>query len=197
MKIENANQLTGMATGIQFLSFFGGVWLVFGLLARGAMDAAKGSLIVAGFLTLAGASLWVMRQARNLPAVPADPAVGRAFAWINAAQWAAAFGLWFLLHRLRLDDYFLSGLAVIVGMHFLPLARLFHSPANYATGGLLMIWAVVALAFVPAEHLTSVTAFGAGMILWQAAATALAVAVALARRSALSRRTEDSRAPAA
>lgn len=195
MKIENANQLEGMATGVLFLSFFGGVWLVFGLLARGTMDAAKVSLVAAVFLAFMSGSLWVMRQARNLPSVPVNPAVGRAFAWVNAAQWAAGCALWFLLRELRLDAYFLTGLAVIVGLHFLPLARLFHSPANYATGGMLLAWAAVAFTFVPVEHLPSTTAFGAGMILWQAAATSLAVAVALAPRSSLSRQPQGSCAP--
>jgi len=190
-----ANELKGRATGVEFLSFFAGVWLFFAMVSRGVLDATKGALVVVGVLALVAAAEWVRRQARRYPRFPEDPAVKRAFRWINAAQWAAGFALYFALQFLHRGDYFMPGLAAIVGLHFLPLAKLFRAPANYAVGGLMVVWSAVSMAFVPVEHLPSTSAFGTGLILWQAAATTLAVSVAVARQP-VSQAAEGFSAPA-
>ena len=192
-----ANQLKGQAIGVEFMSFFGGVWMFFGMMVRGVLDTTKGALVAAGIVALVVGAEWVKRQARRYPRVADDPAVGRAFGWINAAQWAAGFALYFLLAYLHKTDYFLPGLTAIVGLHFLPLAKLFKAPANYAVGILMVAWSAVSIAFVPLEHLPSTAAFGTALILWQTAATTLAVSVAQARQPVSQSAPADSPAPAA
>jgi hypothetical protein len=176
--VRTANRLNGMATGVLFLSFFGGVWFCIAMFVRGAVDARAGIAIGLGFAVLAGGAVHAMRAARHWPREPEDPTIGRKFGWINAGQWAAGFIAYNLLVRFGLGEYFPSVLTAVVGLHFLPLAKLFHSPAHYATGSLMLAWSAVTVMFVPMEHLPSVTAFGTGMILWQAAATALALVLA-------------------
>ncbi|MGG3798413.1 DUF7010 family protein [Metabacillus fastidiosus] len=65
--------------------------------------------------------------------------------------------------------------AIIVGVHFLPLAPLFQVRLYYFTGALLCLLAIITWLFVPAkitlgEHqintFMSVVGFGSALILW-------------------------------
>ena len=187
MKIETGNQLQGMATGGMFMAFFGGVWFFFALLERGIVNWANLTGVGAGVALLLALALYLFKISKRWPKVEENPAVRRSFMRVNAAQWLAGVALYFLLQRLHLEDYFLSGLTAIVGWHFFPLARLFRNPANYATGALLVAWSVAGILYVPLEHLPSITGFGTGLILWQSAATVLSVGVYTAHHAQLPR----------
>jgi hypothetical protein len=192
-----ANQLKGMATGAIFMSIFGALWLLFGMQALDVLDTGRGVLTISAALLMLGSAAWVMRAARRFPEEPTDPAVGRLFGWINAVQWGACFAYYWVLAWLHREEYFVTGIALVVGLHFLPLARLFRRPASYATGGIMVCWTLAALAYAPAKYLQGVTAIGAGAILWQATATALAVAIAEARKPVNPSAPLSSPAPAA
>jgi hypothetical protein len=180
--MQTANALKGSAIGAEFLSFFGGVWFLFALAACGALDAARATLVLLCALAFFSLAEWVKRAARRFPQIPDDPAASRRFFWINAAQWSAMFVLYQLLHWLGREVYFVTGVAVVVGLHFFWLARPLRNPAARGTGTMLLLWAVATGAFAPVEHLQSITAGGAGLILWQAAATALATTIAAVQR---------------
>lgn len=66
-------------------------------------------------------------------------------------------------------------LAIIVGVHFLPLASLFYVKFYYVTGALLCLLAISTLLFLPAKislgelqinTFMSVVGFGSTLILW-------------------------------
>ncbi|MDR3793216.1 MAG: hypothetical protein P4L03_07540 [Terracidiphilus sp.] len=180
--MQTANALEGSAIGAEFLSFFGGVWFLFALAACGALDAVKAALVLLCVLAFFSLAEWVKRAARRFPLVPDDPAASNRFFWINAAQWGTMFVLYQLLHWLGREVYFVTAVAVVVGLHFFWLARPLQNPSARGTGTMLLLWAVSTVAFAPVEHLQSITAGGAGLILWQAAATALATTIAAVRQ---------------
>lgn len=180
--MQTANALKGSATGVEFLSFFGGIWFLFSLEAWGALDAVRAALLLLCVLVFFALAEWVKRAARRFPQLPDDPARGRRFFWVNALQWGTIFVLYQLLHWMGREVYFVTGVAAVVGLHFFALARPLRNPAANGTGAMLLLWAVVTAAFVPVERLQSITACGAGLILWQAAATALAIMLAAVRR---------------
>jgi hypothetical protein len=95
-KIESANQLSGRATGVIVCAGFGALWLFLSLYARQTLSAVTVSGVVLGMLALILAAVLLFREAKRWPRVPEDPAVGRAFGWINTIQWiavgAVAFG---------------------------------------------------------------------------------------------------------
>ena len=184
MKIQTANQLIGMAAGVIFMAFFGGVWFFFALLERQIVSVSHAAGVALGFVALLLPALYVIRAAKRWPRVAGDAAARRRFNRVNAAQWIAGFALFFILRWLRLDDYFMSGLTVIVGLHFFPLAKIYHNPAAAGTGAILVAWAAVSTFYVPIEHLPSTVGFGTGLILWHSAAVTLAVALQAARESA-------------
>ena len=179
----NANQLSGRAIGSMFFACFGTGWIFLALTAWQLITGATASGTVLGMVALLAAAAYLLRQAKRWPRVPNDPAIGRAFGWVNAIQWTAVAATAFTLGRLRLDAYIPSAITAIVGLHMFPLARLFRYPLHYATGAVLVGWAVVSAAMLPLESMQGVTALGTGIILWLSGAVTLAIALRLARQA--------------
>jgi hypothetical protein len=139
--------------------------------------------VALGLTVLLLAAFYLLHLAKRWPRVPDDPAVGRAFAWINAIQWIAVILVAFAFARLHLDAYVISAITGIVGLHMFPLARLFRYPPHYAAGSVLVAWAAASAVFVSTEKMQGVAALGTGIILWLSAAVTLALAIPAARRS--------------
>jgi hypothetical protein len=142
----------GIASGIFFLTFFGALW---GFLSASFMSGSLQVVlfILIGLVTLG--FLWVgimlLRHAHSLPksVSPEEAAIGK------------RIGLWFsivfgieivlivlasnLLPIFNADRFIPAVVALIVGLHFLPLARLFRVPAYYITGALLSVLSLVAI----------------------------------------------------
>ncbi|HEX5501253.1 MAG TPA: hypothetical protein VFW96_01440 [Thermomicrobiales bacterium] len=180
--------MRGIASGIFFMAFFGAVWGLLGLsfLTGGARVIAWVviALVTLGFCGVGGA---LLRHARALPetASAEDAAEGR-----RIGRW---FGIVFgvesglialasvLLGIFQAGQYIAPVVALIVGLHFFPLAPLFRVPAYYGTGALLVVLALIALVAlllgVPLgspspDNWSSFVGVGAALILW---ATALAI----------------------
>jgi len=182
--MQTANQLGGRAIGALFFTGFGALWLFLSLYARQTLSIATATGVLLGAAALGLNAAHLLRQAKHFPRVPDDPAVGRAFAWVNAIQWIAFSILAFSFAMLRIDAYVLSAITAIVGLHMFPLARLFRYPLHHATGVSLVTWAAVSILVVPADRLQGITALGTGLILWLSAAVTLAIALQSIRRPA-------------
>ena len=176
MSIESANNIRSRGIGILVLGFFGGLWILLALLERQMASTPLLTALATGVLAYLVAAVWLLYRARQLPREPEDPARSRAFLRINAITWTLAFAAYLLLHQLRREVDFLPVLAIIVGLHFIPLGRLFGNIPQIGTGIFMTLWAVIALILVPAEQLPSTVCFGCGLILWQSATITLAVA---------------------
>jgi hypothetical protein len=183
-KIRTANQLSGRATGALFFAGFGALWIALALYALERLNAATVAGLLLGLAILVLAALSLQRAAKRWPRQPDDPAIGRAFAWINAAEWGAVFIVATALHRLHQDAYVMCAITAIVGLHMFPLARLFRYAPHYWSGAVLVVWAAASAVLVPYEHLQGITALGTGVILWINAAVTLALAIPAARQSA-------------
>jgi hypothetical protein len=183
LRIENANQLHGRANGAMIMTGFGALWLLLRLYAEQMLNAANAAYIAAVVLALASGAMYLHRQASRWPRPPRNPALGRAFGWINAFEWIAVFAAWIILGRLHLDVYGVSATVGIVGLHFIPLARLFRYAPHYVTGALMTLWAAYSAIRVPADRMQGIAALGAGVILLASAAFTLALAVYAINRS--------------
>ena len=185
MKIENANQLRGRASGVIVVAAFGALWLLLALYAMQMLSVATFAGVVLVVAALVTAAVYLFREAKRWPSVPDDPGVGRAFGWINTLQWIAVGAVAFTLARLHLDVYIPSAITAIVGLHMFPLGRIFRYPAHYRAGAILLAWAVASVVFVPVADLQSIAALGTGTILWLSAAVTLTLAFRAARRPAV------------
>ena len=180
----NANQLSGRAIGAIFFTCFGTVWLFLALIAKQLIGLATVTAIMVGMVVLLLASAYLLRQAKRWPRVPNDPAMGRAFGWINAIQWITIAIVAVSFAKLHIDAYVMSAITAIVGLHLFPLARLFHYPLHYATGAVLVAWAAASAIFVPLDQMQGTAALGTGIILWVSAIVTLIVGLKAARRHA-------------
>lgn len=178
-----ANQVSGRAVGAMFFTVFGALWFVLALYARQQLGTTSVATVATIAVLLTATALYLRNQAKRFPHVPEDPAMGRAFGWVNAVQWIAIIVAATAFPRLHWDAYLMSAITLIVGLHMFPLARLFRYPLHYATGGLLVAWAAASIAVAPAGELQSTTALGTGTILWLSAAVTLAMALLLTRRA--------------
>jgi hypothetical protein len=184
MKNQTANQLSGRAIGAIFFAGFGAIWIALGLYAMEWLRVATVSGLLLGLAALVLAALSLLRAAKRFPRVPDDPAMGRAFAWINAIQWIAVILVVIACAKLHLDAYVICAITAIIGLHMFPLARLFHYALHYVSGAVLVAWAVVSAVVVPTAQLQGIPAFGTGIILWLSAAATLALAFQATRQSA-------------
>jgi hypothetical protein len=168
-----ANQVRGTAIGAIVAAGFGLVWLFWSLIAMHKIAAQTAIGVELGALVIVVVAVHVARMAKRWPRVAGDPTMGRRFAWINAIQWAAIVAVVFSFSRLHIDAYGASAVTVIVGMHYLPLARLFHFPLHYVTGAVLVGWGAVSALLFSRDVVLGVAALGTGAILWVSAAAML------------------------
>jgi len=183
MKIQTANQLGGRAIGSIFFAAFGALWLILAFYAKEMLSTLTISFVALGLAILLVGAFSLLRQAKRWPQVPDDPAIGRAFKWVNIVQWVTVAIVAFTFAKLHIDAYVISAITAIVGLHMFPLARIFRYPMHYVTGGALVAWAVANALFVPTETMQGTAALGTGVILWVAAGVTEAMALAAVRQS--------------
>jgi hypothetical protein len=123
------------STGVTILAVMGGLWWLGGLYFGGSFSPL---LLTAG---LAAAALLVA-AARTLISAPIDEAerrrTGKLIAYASAIEGIAIFVANNVLLDFGLSTYILCGMAVIVGLHFLPLARGLRLPVYYLTAAALI-----------------------------------------------------------
>jgi predicted neutral ceramidase superfamily lipid hydrolase len=175
--IVTAEQARGRATGALFFIGFGELWLLLGLRATdGSHGLAQAFVLLVGAVLLAGVAD-LFRRAKMLPAgarhAAEEERARRMFRAVNIIQWVSVGTAVAILSILRLQEYIVTAISVIVGLHLLPLAGTFRNRQHYATGMLLVVGPLACLLMVPRSQVSGVTALGAGTVLLLSAAAAL------------------------
>jgi hypothetical protein len=166
--------MTGMAFGALIMGFFGCVWLLWGLAAMNV----RTPIIIAATIAFA-ASIWspgvvLLRNASRATknAAPLSAAeereqsrMGKMFGLVFAAEGLLIFLAVNVLNNLHLGDYAISAIAAVVGLHFLPLARLFRRPMYYVVGTIMTVAALVSIA-IPASIRISALSTTISVIIW-------------------------------
>jgi len=160
----------GRAIGAMFFAFFGAVWLVAGSVRSGrGTPTLLGAIILCAIIIVAIAYRRYKAHSIARHAEAESPAAKRRSRWfniINAAQWIAILIAVNVLIRLHLAAWSVPACIFIVGLHFLPLARLFAYLPHYVTGVALMLVAVVYPFAVPFGPQSSIGCLCSGIILW-------------------------------
>lgn len=97
----------------------------------------------------------------------------RLFNIVNAGQWVVIFVLASVLGNTGRSDWIVAAVIFIIGLHFLPLARVFAYPPHYVTGSALMFLAIAYPLLAPSGPQSPVGCLGAGLILWASALWAI------------------------
>lgn len=164
----------GASMGATIVGGFGAIWLALGMMSLGVPGPASAAVVVPVFVLIASLGSMARRRLPRLPEVesPEKKRTMRAFAVVNVVQWVAIFGVVNLLRNLHLEGWIVSAIVLIVGAHFLPLARIFQAPQHTTTGVAMLLLAAAAVV-LPASIRDAVECLGAGLILWTSAAGAL------------------------
>jgi hypothetical protein len=91
---------------------------------------------------------------------------GRVYWVIVVLEFLLAGGIVFFLLTTRRSELIPVAVAFIVGLHFLPLAKLFRMPTLYITGTTMVIIAVASLSISDANIRNLSICLGIGIILW-------------------------------
>jgi hypothetical protein len=146
----SAAWLKGRMIGALICGFFGAVWmyeaLFFGRIAT-PLWLAMVSILTAIFVA------WPVVRLRSFPGGPRSSADRQRWAAIAVPYWTIVAIEWLLcaalvnwlvhIHRYDLAP---QALGVVIGVHFLPLARLFKAPLYYGTGAAMVLGSVASLA---------------------------------------------------
>ncbi len=174
--------IRGVASGVLFMAFFGTLWAGIGIGGLQGWGQPWLSIVVllAGLgLLIGGVALLIASQHVPNYSTETDTQRGR-----RTGLW---FGITFATEGLLIGvasaicnainrfDLFFPIMAIIVGVHFWPLAALFEVKAYYFVGALLCVLALITLFALP-EHANLgdqqimvqwvVLGFGAALILW-------------------------------
>ncbi len=154
----------GLASAGFMMAFFGAAWWGWGVggirgVFRGETVAFFLVLALATIILVSGGTL-LSRAASRLPPHEesfAEQAHGQA----EGKRYGMIFGLVFgleigiialgtvLLNRFHHPEFLLPFVAIVVGVHFFPLARLFDVPLYYVTGALFVLAGVTVMLAVP------------------------------------------------
>jgi hypothetical protein len=104
---------------------------------------------------------------------PQERLAGRAFTFINAAQWIAIIVGINFLNNAGLGRWDVPWAILVVGLHFLALIPVFHRKSHAATGAALIALAVAYPLLAAGGPDNPVGLLGTGLILWASAAWAI------------------------
>lgn len=172
----------GTASGVFFMAFFGTLWAYTGIMGLQGWgvplllvtSVAIGIALFIGGVSLLRASGKLTNQVSNIVLRNGK----RTKFWFNiifAAEGLAIAITIAVSNATRHPELIPVIIAIIVGVHFFPLASLFQVRLYYFTGALLCLLAIITWLFIPVkvilgEHQTnafmSVVGLGSALILW-------------------------------
>lgn len=150
-----------MRGGIWVLNIFAAIWGAAGII----MGHAPAWLAVVPIAISLALLFWSSRQ----PVGTGDPIegnhVGRVVGIATAIEGVAIFLVLNVLINLHMMTLILPAIAIIVGLHFIPIARWVPIPLYYRTGAGLIVVGLAAW-FFPPEHRSIATGVAAALVLW-------------------------------
>lgn len=169
--------LARRAIGAMFYLGFGGAWIEYFVYRSWGLRSIAFfavALVTGALLLFAYRRYKINRPApANEISSPNQKTSDRIFHLINAGQWIVILVAGNVLANLGFADWVIPCAIFVVGLHFLPLGRLFKYRPHYATGVALMALAA-AYPFVASHGPSSpIGCLGAGLILWASAGWSL------------------------
>lgn len=168
--ILSAEAFKGRAIGALVCGFFGSCWMLgavyFGEISNPLLLGALALLAVASVV-------WPIAQLvrhRRLPYSTTGGSrwsdISKSYWTLVAIEWGACIVVSNWLSRIGRADLISQAVGLIVGVHFIPLAKIFRAPIYHWTAA-AMVLGVAASFAVPAGDLRNIVASGiCGLALW-------------------------------
>jgi hypothetical protein len=179
----------GLGRGSIICTVFGALWLGFSLAAARAFVPIVVVLISIIGIVLFARSLSLIRKGRalrNSSAVAPNAHSDRTrklFKWISIGEGVAIGLVCFFGFGLNRGDLVPVGIAIVVGLHFLPLAKVFEARIYYWTGGMIVAWCIFSRVSFHSQAMDVSAGIGTGAILWLTAAYNLLRSYTLVREN--------------
>lgn len=155
-------------SGVGFLALFGAGWWFLGIGSLGPAAVATGA--VAGCAVAAALMFAARRLLPESAGGPPPPAQRRRFAQINAVQWLLIAGIAVGCGRGGVPELIPPLVALVVGLHFVPLAAAFGQPRLRLPAALLCLVGAAGLALAltggSAAGVRTVVGLGCAVSLW-------------------------------
>jgi hypothetical protein len=169
--------LKGRARGALICALGGSAWMFWAAVFASTARTASLVLVTVMMILIGGWAVSRVRAARRYADSAADRERWASIAplfWIDtAAEWALGAGAVVTLAHFGRYSLIPQFLGVIIGLHFLPLAKLFRAPRYYIMGT-AMILCVLASFLAPEGSIRAVTACaGIGLPMWVTAVVIL------------------------
>ena len=150
-----------MRGGIWVLAIFAAIWGAAGVtVGHGPVWLAIVPVAISVALLL-----WASRQPVGAGSPVEGDHVGRVVGIASAVEGVAIFLVANVLINLHMPTLLLPAIAIIVGLHFIPLARWIPVPLYYRTGaGLIAVG--LAASFLPPDNRAIATGIAAALVLW-------------------------------
>jgi hypothetical protein len=183
-----AEAVIGAGRGALMVAMFGAGWLGWGLGDARAFNGFIGPTFGFMALFLLACSIYVIQKGRRLrqkyPAVGASTRqpILKWFLLVVLMEVLAISLVSILANRLHRANLAADWCAMIVGLHFLPLAKIFRAPNLSVLGILIMLWCALCWALFRSNTIGISASIGTGILLWGICVSALF----RARRIALS-----------
>lgn len=170
--------------------FFGALWLLLGLYGgRASARSLRLGFLLAGMALAACIGIMARRSMRqssgSAPPCAEQVAVsqqtGRRFGWITAIEGGAIFLAIVLLNAVHRPQFIAPVIAIIVGLHFFPLAGLFGAHLYYATGSFGCAIGITGLLISDPALRMSFVGLSFGSLLWLTVAAVLVKCFSISR----------------
>ena len=173
-----AQAVVGAGRGALVEALFGAGWLGWGLGEAKAFNGFTGPMF--GFMTLLllACSIFVLRRGRLLR--KKYPAVGASarttLKWYLLVVLMEILGVLLVMslaNRYHRADLGTDWCAMVVGLHFLPLAKIFRAPHLVVLGILMTLWCALCWVLFRSNALVISVSLGTGILLWGSCVFAL------------------------
>lgn len=174
-----AEAVIGAGRGALIVAMFGAGWLGWGLGQARAFTGFVGPAFGFIELFLLACSIYVIRKGRLLrkqyPSMLASTrhAIRKSFLLVVFTEVVGLLLVWLLANRLNRPDLATDWCAMIVGLHFLPLAKIFRALHLGVIGILMTLWCVLCWSLFRSNALVISVTVGTGILLWAASVSAL------------------------
>ncbi len=166
----SAFQLKVSARGALIRSVFGSNLMFWAVVLSGSPTPLRFSIVT---VPAVGLTLWaivLVRATRNLPTSAADSdqwRIVRKFYWLDVGlEWGLIGIAAFSLVQFNRFDLIPQAFGMIVGLHYLPLGKIFRARQYYWTGG-VMVAAALGSFLIPRSPVRDVVGCAAvGLTLW-------------------------------
>ena len=174
-KAEMGGATFGRGMAAIITTAFGSIWLPWGFSVLQGLPAA----VWVGYFSVAAAlmafAVIAVRRGRKMMRVHGGlrndfwQKRRKAFGIVTLLEVVGCIIVVVLANVFRRPDWVAVGISLVVGLHFLPLGRIFGFASYYWVGTLIVVWDILSITALKSWNLTASAAIGTGLILWATA----------------------------